>query len=48
MSQENAWANDTDINVENFLKFITQHVHVKHISQLGIRIKAEYLARYVS
>ncbi len=48
MTREYAWKSENEINLENFLKFIAEQIHVKNISQLGIRIKSVYLARNVS
>ena len=48
MTKEYAWKNDTEINLEHFLRFVAEQIHVKNISQLGIRIKSAYLARNVS
>jgi hypothetical protein len=48
MTKEYAWKSESEINLEHFLKFVAEQVHVKNISQLGIRIKSAYLARNVS
>jgi hypothetical protein len=48
MTKEYAWKTENEINLENFLKFIAEQIHVKNIYQLGIRIKNVYLARSVS
>ena len=48
MTKEYAWKSENEINLEDFLKFITKQISVKNISQLGIRIKSVYLARNVS
>jgi hypothetical protein len=48
MTKEYAWKTDTEINLEHFLKFVAEQVHVNNISQLGIRMKSIYLARNVS
>jgi hypothetical protein len=48
MTREYAWKTTEEINLEDFLKFIAEQVHVKNIYQLGIRIKSVYLARNVS
>ena len=48
MTKQYAWKTENEINLENFLKFIAEQVHVKNIYQLGIRIKSVYLARNVS
>ena len=48
MTKEAAWKVESDINMEDFLRFIAEQVQVKNIYQLGIRIKSVYLARNVS
>ncbi|CAM4781327.1 unnamed protein product [Rotaria magnacalcarata] len=45
MTKETAWKNENELNVDQFLKFIAEQVHVKNINQLGIRMKSAYLAR---
>ncbi|CAF1202196.1 unnamed protein product [Adineta steineri] len=45
MTKEYAWKTENELNLEHFLKFIAEQVHVKNIYQLGIRIKSVYLAR---
>ncbi|UJR23006.1 hypothetical protein I4U23_026032 [Adineta vaga] len=45
MTKECVWKTENELNLPHFLKFVAEQVHVKNISQLGIRIKSVYLAR---
>ena len=45
MTKEHSWISEKDIQIIDFLKFIGEQIQVKHIYQLGIRIKSVYLAR---
>jgi hypothetical protein len=47
MTKEYAWKTEKDIQLDDFLRYIAEQVQVKHIYQLGVRIKSVYLARNV-
>jgi hypothetical protein len=48
ITKQHGWSINTEINTEEFLKFIAQQLSITNVYELGIRIKSPYLPRTVS